>query len=86
MRTMVRFHEIGGPETLRLDEFDPPQPGRGEVQIRTRALGLNRADVVFRIGNHFFIPDFPQAQGLQASGTIESEPRRHRCRKPGRSN
>ena len=26
MGTMVRFHEIGGPETLRLDEVDPPQP------------------------------------------------------------
>lgn len=72
MSTMVRFHEIGGPETLRLDEVDPPQPGSGEVQIRTHALALNRADVMFRTGNHFYTPDFPQAQGLEASGTIES--------------
>jgi NADPH:quinone reductase-like Zn-dependent oxidoreductase len=27
---------------------------------------------MFRTGNHLFTPDFPQAQGLQASGTIES--------------
>lgn len=72
MSAMVRFHEIGGPETLRLDEVDPPQPGSGEVQIRTHALALNRADVMFRTGNHFYTPDFPQAQGLEASGTIES--------------
>jgi hypothetical protein len=26
MSTMVRFHQIGGPETLRLDEVDPPSP------------------------------------------------------------
>ena len=71
MSTMVRFHECGGPETLRIDEVDPPQPG-SSVQIRTRALALNRADVMFRTGNHFFRPDFPQAQGLEASGTIES--------------
>ena len=37
-----------------------------------RALALNRADVMFRTGNHFFTPDFPQAQGLEAAGTTES--------------
>jgi NADPH:quinone reductase-like Zn-dependent oxidoreductase len=49
-----------------------PSPAAARSRSARAALGLNRADVMFRTGNHLFIPDFPQAQGLQASGTIES--------------
>lgn len=43
MARVVRFHEIGGPEVLRIETVDVPGPGRGEVRIRVKALGLNRA-------------------------------------------
>ena len=72
MSLAVRFHALGGPEALQLDDVDVPAPGPGEVLIQTRAWGLNRADVMFRTGNHFATPKFPQQQGLEAAGTIES--------------
>jgi hypothetical protein len=44
-----------------------------------RALALNRADVTFRTGNHFFTLDFPQAQGPRGSRNDRiRRPRRHR--------
>jgi NADPH:quinone reductase-like Zn-dependent oxidoreductase len=60
MPATVRFHSLGGPEVLRLDEVDVPLPAEGEVCIRTRALGLNRAEARFRTGNDFVEPEFPQ--------------------------
>jgi NADPH:quinone reductase len=72
MTRPVRFHAIGGPDTLHIDDVAVPTPGPGEVRIRTRALALNRADVMFRTGTHFFTPLLPQGQGLEAAGRIES--------------
>jgi Zn-dependent alcohol dehydrogenase len=42
MARVVRFHETGGPEVLRIEEIEVPPPGKGEVQIRIQALGLKR--------------------------------------------
>ena len=46
MARVVRFHETGGPEVLKIEQLDVPPPGKGEVQIRVKALGLNRAEFV----------------------------------------
>ena len=54
---VVRFHEIGGPEVLKIEEVEVPPPGKGEVQIRVHALGLNRAEVMFRMGLTSPTPD-----------------------------
>ena len=70
MAKVVRFHEIGGPEVLKIEEVDIPPPGRGEVQIRIKALGLNRAEVMFRTGNYLSAPRFPARNGYEAAGTV----------------
>ena len=44
MPKIVRFHRLGGPENLQLDELPSQQPGKGEVRLRVRAVGLNRAE------------------------------------------
>ncbi|OPX11777.1 zinc-dependent alcohol dehydrogenase family protein [Mycobacterium sp. AT1] len=72
MSLAIRFHSLGGPEVISVDEVDVRAPRAGEVRIRTRALGLNRADVMFRTGNHFSQPTFPQAFGLEAAGVVEA--------------
>jgi NADPH:quinone reductase-like Zn-dependent oxidoreductase len=66
----VRFHEIGGPEVLRLEEIEVPPPKKGEVQIRIHALGLNRAEAMFRAGQYVSQPKFPARPGYEAAGTV----------------
>ena len=68
MARVVRFHESGGPEVLKIEHLDVPPPGKGEVQIRVKALGLNRAESMFRKGEYLEQPDFPAASGMRRPG------------------
>lgn len=72
MPRTVRFHETGGPDVLKIEDVDvrPPQPG--EVQIRTKALGLNRAEAMYRAGQYTHQPVFPAILGYEAAGVIEA--------------
>ncbi|APW60742.1 zinc-dependent alcohol dehydrogenase family protein [Paludisphaera borealis] len=70
MARVVRFHETGGPEVLKIEELDVPPPGKGEVQIRVKALGLNRAEAMFRRGQYLEDPKLPARLGYEAAGTV----------------
>ena len=70
MAKVVRFHQTGGPEVLKIEEVEIPPPGRGEVQIGIKALGLNRAEVMFRTGQYISEPRFPARPGYEAAGTV----------------
>src|SRR5215467_9960446 len=70
MARVVRFHQVGGPEVLRVEEVEVPPPGKGEVQIRIKALGLNRAEAMFRRGQYLEAPKFPARLGYEAAGTV----------------
>lgn len=72
MARVVRFHEHGGPEVLKIEEVDLSAPGRGEVQIRVKALGLNRAEAMMRSGLYLETPSFPAGLGFEAAGTVEA--------------
>jgi NADPH:quinone reductase-like Zn-dependent oxidoreductase len=70
MAKVVRFHATGGPEVLKLEELDVPPPGKGEVQIRVKAIGLNRAESMFRRGQYLWAPKLPARLGYEAAGTV----------------
>ena len=72
MARVVRFHRYGGPEVLRIETVDVPPPGRGEVQIRVKALGLNRAEALLRTGTYIETATFPSGLGLEAAGLVEA--------------
>uniref|UniRef100_UPI0031D9647D zinc-dependent alcohol dehydrogenase family protein n=1 Tax=Streptomyces hawaiiensis TaxID=67305 RepID=UPI0031D9647D len=72
MNRVVRFHQTGGPEVLSLEEVPVPVPGPGEILVRTRALGLNRAESMYRTGQHAAQPRFPSGIGLEAAGEVEA--------------
>jgi NADPH:quinone reductase-like Zn-dependent oxidoreductase len=72
MSKTVRFHEIGSADVLTLEDIDVAEPGPGEVRIRTRALGLNRAEVMFRTGQYVIDPVLPSGIGYEASGEIDA--------------
>ena len=71
MPKIVRFHRIGGPEVLKLEELPAPQPQKGEVRLKVDAIGLNRAEVMFRSGQYLEQPELPSGLGYEASGTVE---------------
>ena len=70
MATVVRFHEVGGPEVLRLEDVLVPDPGPDELKIKVEAIGLNRAELAFRSGRYLESPKFPSGLGYEAAGTI----------------
>ena len=72
MARIVRFHRHGGPEVLHIETVDVAPPGRGEVQIRVKALGLNRAEALLRRGTYIETATFPSGLGLEASGIVEA--------------
>ena len=53
----IRIHQPGGPEVMRLEEVELPPPGKGEVRLRQRAIGVNYMDVYQRTG--FYPPAMP---------------------------
>lgn len=69
---IVRFHQLGGPEVLSIDEMPMPQPGPGEVRMRVQAIGINNSDILFRQGLYLVRPDLPSKIGYEASGIIEA--------------
>jgi NADPH:quinone reductase-like Zn-dependent oxidoreductase len=70
MSRVVRFHKTGGPEVLKIEQIDVLPPGPGEVQINIKALGLNRAEAMFRSGQYLEEPKLPARLGYEAAGTI----------------
>ncbi|MDH2354619.1 zinc-dependent alcohol dehydrogenase family protein [Bradyrhizobium sp. SSUT18] len=72
MARVVRFHRHGGPEVLRIETVDVAPPGRREVQIRVKALGLNRAEALLRTGTYIETATFPSGLGLEAAGIVEA--------------
>ena len=68
----IDITEPGGPEVLKLTNGPTPEPGPGEVLIRVAASGVNRADIIQRMG---FYPPPPGASpilGLEVAGKIIS--------------
>jgi NADPH:quinone reductase-like Zn-dependent oxidoreductase len=71
MTRVVRFHELGGPEVLRIEELELGDPGPGEVRIKVEAVGLNRAEAMYRAGRYPVEPQLPSLIGYEGVGTIE---------------
>jgi NADPH:quinone reductase-like Zn-dependent oxidoreductase len=66
-----RIHAFGGPDVLRLEEVQTPQPGPGELLVRVHAAGVNPADWKMREGKYGH-PQLPSILGRDFSGVIES--------------
>ncbi len=71
MPRVVRFHQLGDPEVLRIDQLDIGAPGAGEVRIAVDAIGLNRVECMFRRGA-LGLPRLPSTIGYEAAGLIEA--------------
>ncbi|MHC1561330.1 zinc-dependent alcohol dehydrogenase family protein [Actinomycetospora sp. C-140] len=70
MTRTVRFSELGEPEVLRVEEGPDPSPGPGEVAVDVAAIGLNRAESMFRRGTYIEETRLPAGLGYECSGTV----------------
>ncbi len=70
---VMHIAQPGGPEALQLADREPPVAARGQVLIRVRAAGVNRADVSQRKG-HYPAPAgvAPDVPGLEVAGAVEA--------------
>ncbi len=69
MKTIV-IREPGGPEVLTLTDLPTPEPGAGEVLIKVQAAGVNRPDVLQRLGLYPPPPGASNVPGLEVAGEI----------------
>jgi NADPH2:quinone reductase len=67
----IRVKEFGGPEVLRLEEVQTPQPGPGEVVVRIHAAGVNPVETYIRAGKYARLPNLPYTPGNDAAGVVE---------------
>ena len=72
MPKMVRFEKVGGPEVLKFVDEADKQPLKGEVRVKVRAIGLNRAELLFIAGRYLDSPNLPAGVGYEAAGVVDA--------------
>lgn len=70
----IQYHEYGGPEVMRLEDFEPARLGAGEVLVRVRAASANPMDFGIRDGRMKMVTgrSFPRAMGYDFAGVVEA--------------
>ena len=70
MKAIV-LREFGGPEVLKSEEIEAPEPGPGEVLIRVHNVSVNvTLDILMRRGLHPYKPAFPHVLGVDPTGEV----------------
>ena len=73
MAKAVVFKAEGGPEVLELAEVEVGDPGLGELRLRVEAIGINRAEALYRAGLYTDKATvFPAKLGYTAAGVVEA--------------
>lgn len=72
MPRIVTFNQVGDADVLKLTDATIGAPGPGEVRVRITAIGLNRAEVMFRSGEYAIAPEFPARIGCEAAGVVDA--------------
>src|ERR1700752_5317430 len=68
----IEISQPGGPEVLQLVERPTPSPGAGELLVRVEAAGVNRPDILQRLGQYPAPPGASDLPGLEVAGTISA--------------
>ncbi|MGH9509548.1 MAG: zinc-binding dehydrogenase [Terriglobales bacterium] len=67
----IVVRRYGPPEVLEWREVPDPKPGAGQVLIRVKAVGINFADILARLGVYSGTPKPPFVPGLEIAGEVE---------------
>jgi len=69
---IVRFHETGGPEVLRVERASMGELKDAVVQLKVLGIGLTQGDAMYRSGTYLEKPDLPSGLGTEICGRVEA--------------
>ena len=72
MSRTIMFAKAGGPEVLEFVESTVPAPGPHEVRIRVKAIGINRAESMWRNDAYIEPVKYPAGLGYEAAGIVDA--------------
>jgi len=72
MSRTIKFATAGGPEVLEFIETQVPAPGPHEVRIKVKAIGINRAESMWRNDKYIEPAKFPAGLGYEAAGIVDA--------------
>jgi len=67
---VVEIAAPGGPDQLKMGSRPTPRPGKGDVLLKVAAAGVNRPDVLQRMGLYPSPPGASDIPGLEVAGTV----------------
>ncbi len=70
MTKAIRFHKVGGPEVMQLEEVSVGDPGPGQARIRQTAIGVNYIDTYHRSG--LYPMPMPSGLGSEGAGVVDA--------------
>jgi NADPH:quinone reductase-like Zn-dependent oxidoreductase len=73
MAKIVRFHKLGRPEVLKIEDVPSREPSKGEVVLSVQAIGLNRAESMFMHGYYLEPARLPATLGEDWHGAPDPE-------------
>jgi NADPH:quinone reductase-like Zn-dependent oxidoreductase len=72
MSRTIKFTKAGAPEVLEFVERDVAAPGAAEVRIKVKAIGINRAESMWRQDAYIEPVKFPAGLGYEAAGIVDA--------------
>jgi NADPH:quinone reductase-like Zn-dependent oxidoreductase len=72
MSRTIKFAQAGGLEVLEFIEMEVPAPGPHEIRIKVKAIGINRAESMWRNDKYVESPIFPAGLGYDCAGVVDA--------------
>jgi NADPH:quinone reductase-like Zn-dependent oxidoreductase len=72
MSRSIKFSTPGGADVLEFVEVNIPDPGPNEVRINVKAIGVNRAEAMWRVDDYIEPVKFPAGLGYEAAGIVDA--------------
>jgi NADPH:quinone reductase-like Zn-dependent oxidoreductase len=72
MSRVIKFAEAGGPDVLKFIETEVVAPAPSEVRIKVKAIGINRAESMWRTNVYIEAVTFPAGLGYEAAGIVDA--------------
>ena len=72
MSRTIKFAKAGGPDVLEFIEAQVSAPKPREVRIKVKAIGINRAESMWRNDKYIEPVKFPAGLGYEAAGIVNA--------------